>query len=119
MSNVYLAGGFQSGWQQNISSHHKLFDPSQKEKSGVWNIDKICTWDKYAIQKADIVFAYLERDNPSGIGLACEIGYARALNKTIILVNEKDEGKFMFLDGFADNVFGNYMDGLDFLNRLP
>jgi nucleoside 2-deoxyribosyltransferase len=119
MSKVYLAGGFRSGWMNAVISNHELINPSKKEKDGNWNINRICTWDKYAIQKADIVFAYLEEDNPSGIGLSCEIGYARALNKVVILVNGKDEEKFLFLNGFADIVFNNYTDGLDFLNRLP
>ena len=118
MSIVYLAGGFKSGWQNSVISMHELINPFEKEKNGVWNIEKICTWDKYAIQKSDIVFAYLEKDNPSGIGLSCEVGYARALNKIVILVNEKQEDKFSFLCGFADIVFSNYEEGLDYLNRL-
>lgn len=119
MSKVYLAGGFRSGWQNAVISTHELINPAEKEETGKWDIGKICTWDKYAIRQADIIFAYLEHDNPSGIGLSCEIGYAKALNKIVILVNEKEEGKFLFLSGFADNVFNNYADGLDFLNRLP
>jgi nucleoside 2-deoxyribosyltransferase len=119
MSKVYLAGGFKSGWQNSVASTHELINPAEKEKNGIWDIGKICTWDKYSIQKADIVFAYLEKDNPSGIGLSCEVGYAKALNKVVILVNEKTDNKFWFLNGFADNVFDNYADGLDFLNRLP
>ena len=125
MSTVYLAGGFKSGWQNKIqeTKDRLIIDPSKKERTGEWNItidfDRICSWDKLAIQKSDIIFSYLEKDNPSGIGLACEIGYARALGKTIILVDEKQEKKFDFLRGFADYVTNDFQKGLDFLDILP
>jgi len=46
-------------------------------------------WDLLGIDSCHVVFAYMERMNPSGIGLALEIGYARATGKVIILVNER------------------------------
>ena len=118
MSIVYLAGGFKSGWQKKVISHHALIDPCEIEKVGVWTMDKICKRDRAAIEISDILFAYLEKDNPSGIGLSCEIGYACALKKTIILINEKEENKFDFLSGFCDFLLFDFEKGLLLLNSL-
>jgi len=65
-----------------------------------------------------MVFAYLEADNPSGAGLCCEVGYAMALGKTVILVNEKDDRYIKFVESLADAVFDNLEDGIKFLQRM-
>ena len=118
MSTVYLAGGFKSGWQDHITHclRNRYIDPRKKNEIG-WSWDKITAWDKYAIRKSDIVFAYLEKDNPSGIGLACECAYANALGKLVILVNEKENTNF--ISGFADFTTTSLQEGLDFLDTLP
>jgi nucleoside 2-deoxyribosyltransferase len=123
MNTVYLAGGFRSGWQKDVITRHEIIDPSSKNETGM-NMRAIGVWDKAAIQKSNMVFAYMERSNPSGFGLACEIGYAHALGKTVILVLEKHHEKHSdrsleFLTCFADYVFDNFHDGLCCLNDLP
>ena len=120
---VYLAGGFDSDWRSKIKSHHELIDPSEKEKSGNWSVKSYSTWDKYAIQSCDVLFAYMERTNPSGIGLACELGYARGLGKFVILCIEPEHSYYKdstleFLTSFADNTFSNLELGIWFLNTL-
>jgi nucleoside 2-deoxyribosyltransferase len=123
MTTVYLAGGFKSGWQKNVVTYHKIIDPSIKDETG-WTINQIGKWDKNGIQKSDILFAYMERTNPSGFGLSCEIGYAHALGKIVVLVLEKNHEKHSdrsleFLTCFTDYVFDNFHDGLCCLNELP
>lgn len=120
---VYLAGGFKSGWQNNVVTYHKILDPSKKDESNM-SMSEIGEFDKTYIKDADIIFAYMERTNPSGFGLSCEIGYAHALGKIVILILEKNHEKHSdksleFLTCFADYVFDNFYDGLFCLNELP
>ena len=85
---VYLAGGFRSGWQDaviRLASHHAFLDPRMH---GLTEERDYTKWDLDAIKDSALVFAYLEKDNPSGAGLALEIGYAYALGKVIIFVEE-------------------------------
>lgn len=124
MARVYLAGGFSSDWRKLVITHHELIDPKQKEESGEWNLQTIGTWDKFAIKTSDIVFAYIDRQNPSGFGTSCEIGYACALGKTVILVLEEEhkihKDEYLdFLKNFADCVFETFESGLSYLNTLP
>ena len=87
--SIYLAGGFKSSWQDSISNQfpdirfldprsHKLTDPIE-----------YTNWDLQAIRESHIIFAYLEKDNPGGYALALEVGYAKALGKHIIFIDEK------------------------------
>lgn len=124
MSKVYLAGGFGSGWRDKVVTNHATIDPEKKEQSGAWDMKSIGEWDKNAIRDSDIVFAYMERTNPSGFGLSAEIGYANSLGKTVVLVLEKGhtihkDRHLEFLTCFADYVFDSLPDGVKFLNTLP
>lgn len=58
-------------------------------KHGLVEERSYTVWDLEAIERAHWVFAYLEKDNPGGYALSLEVGYARALGKRIILVDEK------------------------------
>ena len=123
MSKVYLAGGFKSKWQNRVITWHDVIDPSKKDESDMSTKD-IGEWDKQAIQNSDMIFAYMERTNPSGFGLSCELGYAHALGKTVVLVLEKNHEKHSdrsleFLTCFADYVFSDFQSGLNCLNELP
>lgn len=93
MISVYLAGGFKSRWQDSVKQNcHEavFFDPSTH---GIQSPHLYTKWDLDAIAKCDVVFAYIERDNPGGYALALEIGYAKALKKYIILVEEHADEK--------------------------
>ncbi len=123
--NVYLAGGFRSGWQDKIKQScpdFSFFDPRLKPERD-WTTLEIGTWDFCHIKKADIIFAYMERTNPSGIGLAVEIGYAYGIGKTVILVleenNEIMKDKYLaFMEKAADVTFRNFEDGIGFLQSF-
>lgn len=122
---VYLAGGMNSNWQQNIINELKedfvFFNPidHQLDKSVEYT-----NWDIFFLKKCDIVFAFMEKDNPSGFGLTLEIGFANALNKTIILVDEKSKSNIQFKNKFqivrasSSVIFEDFTKGLDYLRSF-
>ncbi len=122
---VYLAGGMKSGWQDKIIDKFKdkfiFFNPRDHN---LLEANQYTVWDLHHIKKADIIFVYLESDNPSGFGLTLEIGYAKALNKTIILVDEKSARNEIFAKQFkivresANNVFNDLESGLRYFERF-
>ena len=81
-------------------------------------------WDIFHIKQCEILFGYMESTNPSGLGLSLEVGYAKALNKTIILVNEKSksnpefERHFKIVENLADAVFDDLQKAICFLRRF-
>jgi nucleoside 2-deoxyribosyltransferase len=125
--NVYLAGGMTtSDWQSIVMHrvskegftffnprHHKLDD--SKEYSN---------WDLFYVSKCDVLFAFMQDTNPSGIGLSLEVGYARALNKLIILIDEKSitdsnfKKYFSLVRETSSIVFENLDDGINYLLKL-
>ena len=85
---IYLAGGFYSGWQdlvQALVPGQTWLDP---RTHGLHDEGDYTKWDCEAIEASDIVFAYLEAGNPGGHNLGFEIGYAVALGKQVIFVEE-------------------------------
>jgi len=95
---VYLAGGLATNWRSPIldelSDSFIFFNP---QDHGLEECSKQFTnWDLFHVKQCDIVFAYMEERNQSGYGLTLEIGYAKALDKLIILVDERSsqDGKF-------------------------
>lgn len=122
--SVYLAGGFRSGWQAKLSTlipSLLYIDPS---KHGLTDPMRYTEWDLQAIRRSDLVFAYLEATNPAGYALALEVGYAKGLGKTVILVDEKsarDEqgGRYLqMVRAAADATFDSFDEGVAFLERL-
>jgi nucleoside 2-deoxyribosyltransferase len=89
---VYLAGGFKSGWQDKVINHLsfkdiQFFDPRTNES----DVKSFYPRDIAALKTCDVVFAYLETSNPGGMNMAFELGYAAALGKRIIFVNERTD----------------------------
>ena len=122
---IYLAGGMNSDWQskliQKFGKEFIYFNP----KDHLLNDSREYTpWDLFYIKNCDILFAYMEKENPSGIGLALEIGYAKALGITIILVDEKSSSDNFFRDKFrivrdsATVVYEKFNEGLDYLSSF-
>ncbi|MEI7911366.1 MAG: nucleoside 2-deoxyribosyltransferase domain-containing protein [Verrucomicrobiota bacterium] len=89
-STIYLAGGFHSGWQDivilNIHAQVNIIDPRSHK---IQLPSNYTAWDLEAIDRSDIIFAYLEATNPAGYALACEIGYARAMGKLIVFITDE------------------------------
>lgn len=124
---VYLAGGFKTGWQERLISTvgedtFLWLDPSAH---GIEDPALYTFWDLNAIKDSDVVFAYLEHSNPAGYALCLEIGYALALGKTVILVDEKKSvfgaysEKYMDMARHAATIaFTNLSQGVEFLKNL-
>tara|TARA_R110000782_G_C14485160_1_gene376553 strand:+ start:94 stop:492 length:399 start_codon:yes stop_codon:yes gene_type:complete len=128
MQKVYLAGGHRSDWQFQVKNNVKAltyFDPKLKEEilfsqGTSMTLEEYGTWDLHHIKQSDIVFVYAETDNPSCIGLAVEMGYAKGLGKTVILVLEPGHSTILdrylkFLTKAADVTFDNLEDGINYL----
>lgn len=122
---VYLAGGLSSKWQLPIIDRFQeqfvFFNPGEHllERKAEYT-----AWDIHYVKECDILFAYMERDNPSGYGLTLEVGIARALDKTIILVDERSEDhdffamKFRIVRQSSSIVFEKLEDGLNMLQSF-
>lgn len=86
---VYLAGGMRSNWQDEVKAaiggSALLIDP---RNHGSRDEEVYTAWDLSGVDAADIVFGYIEKDNPNGAGLALEFGVAHAQGKPLIYVEE-------------------------------
>ena len=127
---VYLAGGFKSDWADKVkecSDNFNWVNPKEKEyKNGervIMNVNEYGSWDLHYIRKSDIVFVYVERSNTSCIGLSVEAGFAKGLDKTVILVLEpshetiKDE-YLSFITQVASIVFEDLESGINYLKSF-
>ena len=121
---VYLAGGFHSGWQRKILASVPTLlylDPSEH---GLTDPVRYTKWDLDAIRRSDVVFAYLEATNPAGYALALEVGFAKGLGKTVILVDEKssiDDQSARHLSmvrAASDAAFSSLDEGVAYLKQL-
>jgi len=86
---IYLAGGLVSNWQDTVIQAvpaARFLDP---RTHGLRSPAAFTSWDLAAIRRCDILFAYLEANNPGGYALSLEMGFAKALGKHIVLVDEK------------------------------
>lgn len=124
-SKVFLSGGFRSDWQSQIIEDLKhqfiFFNPREH---GLADSEGYTTWDIHFIKECDILFAFMEESNPSGYGLAFELGLAYSLNKTIILIDQKSKNDSNFARYFkilykpSGVVFDNLTDGIEFLKKF-
>jgi len=122
---VFLSGGFKSNWQTTIIDECKddfiFFNPKEHN---IKNSRLYTTWDVHFVKECDILFAYMEKTNPSGFGLTFEVGVAYALNKTIILIDDKSENDdafdryFQMIKNSANVVFTNLDDGIEYLKHF-
>jgi len=98
---VYLAGGMSGGWQSKVISalqgEFTFYNPAEH---AIQNGEEYTAWDLHYVRCSDIIFAYMEGSNPSGIGLSLEVGFARALGKTVILVDERSASDPAFAHRF-------------------
>ena len=116
---VYLSGSMKSNWQDRVretSPGNTYLDP---RSHGLTDEKMYTTWDLAAIREADIIFGYLEADNPAGHNLAFELGFAHALGKPIIFVNEnKRFGRYVgMLRAVSHNYFSSFNDALEYFSN--
>lgn len=119
---VYLAGGIRSNWQEKVTSNvdAEFYNPRTKEVDKTLTLEEFGTWDLHHIKKCEIVFAYMEKTNPSGIGMSVEMGYAKALGKTVILCLEEGnerikDGYLQFMKKVADITFTDVDEAINYL----
>lgn len=78
--------------------------------------------DKFKIDKAEIVFAYIADGSPSRFsGTSWELGYAFAKGKHTIVVNDmkpKDACLYELVKRFADAYYETLDEGIDHLREL-
>ncbi|MDP3025918.1 MAG: hypothetical protein Q8O10_10360 [candidate division Zixibacteria bacterium] len=121
--SIYLAGGFYTKWQDAIINRYPNIHFLDPRSHGFQGEKEYTFWDLEAIKNCDCIFAYLEADNPSGFALASELGFAKALGKIIIFVDEKSltdkevARYFKMLHEISDADFDNFEEGLDFLDK--
>lgn len=121
---VYLAGGMATKWRETIKKdlgdRFVYFDPIDHELN---TPSHYTAWDLHHVRLSNLVFAYMESSNPSGLGLALEIGYAKALAKTIILVDEKSQTsesfnrRFSIVRESSDIVVESLSEGIHLLSK--
>jgi len=120
---VYLAGGFQSGWQDTVIRAVPSLDYFDPRSHGLKAKTEYTAWDLEAVRRSDCVFAYLEVANPGGYALALEIGFAKALGKFVILVDEKspaDEQAARYLEMLTETsevACKTLQEGIKFLEQ--
>jgi hypothetical protein len=122
---VFLSGGFKSAWQERIilelSDRFTFFNP---QGHGLDDHNEYAIWDIHFVKECDILFGYMERTNPSGYGLALELGIAYALNKTIILVDERSADDLNFARYYhivhksSGVVFSTLDEGVRYLGKF-
>lgn len=120
---VYLAGGHRSGWQKEVQKAATGFEYKDPSSNGFTEPAQYTAWDLAAVRECDVVFAYFEESNPSGYGLALEVGYAAALGKLVIFVDEKSSiselsSYLKILHETSDVSFDNFKAGIDYLKKL-
>ncbi len=121
---VYLAGSLLSNWQDAIRTRLVNVEFYNPRTHGLENSKQCTVWDFHYIKQCDVLFAYMEQDNPSGYGLSVELGYAKGLGKTVILVDERSMVDSRFAKHFvivreaADLVFESIEEGINYLQRL-
>lgn len=116
---VYLSGGLKSNWQDKVMGRiHddvKFFDPREHD---YLSPEDYTERDLEMIKNSDIIFAYIEKDNPMPIGLALEIGYASGIgNKFILLVNEKETDGYEIVEECAHKKFKKLEYGIRYLRN--
>ena len=121
MATVYLAGGTKSGWQQRVIDacpQHTFINPCDRNGVALLGEREYTAWDLAGVKQADIVFAYMESDNPSGIGMAAEMGYGHGLGKTVVFINESANRYFKFVEAMSDVCFPTLNSGILFLQSV-
>lgn len=124
IESVYLAGGHGKSWRDRVTSAVPVLtyrDPSVHE---IIEPRTYTAWDLEAVRRSDVVLAYLDKDNPSGYGLAVEVGYAAAAGKHVIFVDEKSASNekvaryLQIIHQTANVSFAGLDEALEYLKRL-
>ncbi len=118
---IYLAGGFKSGWQNKVMTQLPIYDFLDPSQHNIKDAVEYTRWDLDAVRASDIVLGYMESTNPGGYSLALEIGFAHALGKTVLLVDEiKDplvSKYFEMVRQCSGQVFNTLAQAIEYLRK--
>ena len=115
---IYLAGGTHSGWQDKVkkeASQHEYFDP-RIDADQRYPL-RFTQQDYDGVQWCDIVFAYFEAGNPSGMGLAKEVAWGMSFGKTIIYIDEHDRLND-FVCAMSRRIYSKLEPAIEYLRGL-
>jgi nucleoside 2-deoxyribosyltransferase len=125
---VYLAGDLlKPHWRDEVMKLQDDFEgiefviPMELEQSSVRDPKVYVPRDIVLINKADVVFAFIRDAGHKYSGTSAEIGMAKALGKTIIVVilNEaKYTNQFNFITQIADSVCNDLNKGIEILTYM-
>jgi len=112
---LYLAGGMYSGWQDRVKHRLKdkvdYYDPriDTNQKS----LADLTVADRDNAKKCDLMLAYFERLNPSGLGLAAEIGIAAGAGTARIYFVDEHVHIHGFIASLCTRIYTNLDAALD------
>jgi nucleoside 2-deoxyribosyltransferase len=118
MLKVYLAGGMHSGWQDTFMKFYPSIDFIDPRAHELTAEGEYALADRLAIKQCDLMIAYFEKNNPSGLGLAFEIGYAIGLGIPIIFIDEKRDKYAGMLRGSANLIYFSMAETFAMLDGL-
>lgn len=118
---IYLAGGLRDPWRKMVKVNAsypdvKYLDPNEHELNTPSQYTNI---DLHMIDSSDLVFGYLEEENPGGYNTIFELGYAIGKGIPIIFINEKsDWNKYVGMIKESSLFYTDWFEeGVLFLNR--
>jgi nucleoside 2-deoxyribosyltransferase len=110
-----------SGWQDSVMNacrKHEYIDPRTHHLTSEKEYTK---WDLAGIRASNLVFAYMDTTNPSGYGMCLEVGYARAIGRTVWYICEDASERqkyFGMVRACADRVFDSLHDAIKSLKGI-
>lgn len=120
LRKIYLAGGFKSQWQAlaaaQLAGSFEVLDPSAHN---IQDPVEYTQWDLDAVRQSDIVLANMEASNPGGYSLALEVGFAKALGKKILMVDQIEDPSvkhyFEMVRQCSDRIFPTLNEAIEHL----
>ena len=115
---IYLAGGFNSDWQERVikgAPQHDYYNPktdADQTAAYLWTTQEI-----EALKESDLMVAFFEKDNPSGLGLAKEMGWATILKIPVIYIDEHDRLN-EFLCACSKRIYAKLEPVIEYLRTL-
>lgn len=94
---------------------HKFYDPTTCSNL---SFDEMARIERKWIDESDIIFAYLNTDNPYGYGTVFEIGYAVANQKTVIYIDEKQVSSSKWVSEHVAYRFPKLEEGIECLAKI-
>jgi len=128
MSIIFLAGTMHGDWTDKVKSAFTTSSPHffsqyyfyNPKDHGLEDPKNYTRWDLGMISRSDLVFAYMDAGNPSGAGLALEVGYAKGIGVPVVLVLEDGVKKYRYFEivkHSSDFCFDTLDEGIAFLKK--